>query len=443
MKWRISLIIFLSLSVPRILMPFEPSLECHADSLNMRLISNLIYDSTGVYAEGIAVDGTLAYIADWSGLVILSIEDPSSPSLIGTCDLERGAYDVEVSYPYAYVPALLMGLQVISVLDAENPRIVGGFGDFDRSEDVLVIGDKLFLPVYGEGLYILSLENPESPAEISLYEPATRDLAQSVTVYDNFAFLSIDYQGGEGAVEIADISDLSNPTFVSAISSVRTPWDIGVIAPHAFVADEGGLRVLSILDIYNPIEVCYYEPGWECHDLEMVGNLAFLAAYSGGVRVLSVADPENPVEVGFYDTPGQALDISVSNELVYVADQFGGLTILEYYGPTSITGFDDAGSSVPKNYSLQQNYPNPFNPSTTIAFNVPGTSVLKHHVSLTVYDIRGKRRKVLLDSLLGPGTHEVLWDGRDDQGAHVPSGAYLYILRAGDITLTRKMTALK
>lgn len=96
---------------------------------------------------------------------------------------------------------------------------------------------------------------------------------------------------------------------------------------------------------------------------------------------------------------------------------------------------------IPKAFFLSQNYPNPFNPSTSISFNVPGTT--DQRVSLIVYDVRGKRTKTLIDSSFEPGTHMVSWNGRDDDGEPVPSGIYLYVLRAGDQTLTRKMTALK
>jgi hypothetical protein len=100
-------------------------------------------------------------------------------------------------------------------------------------------------------------------------------------------------------------------------------------------------------------------------------------------------------------------------------------------------------SHLPKAIALSQNYPNPFNPSTTIAFDITGPSGYKQAVSLIVYDIRGRRVKILVDSKLEPGSHVIHWDGRNDGGGSVSSGIYLYTLRTGGEAYTRKMSVLK
>ncbi len=123
--------------------------------------------------------------------------------------------------------------------------------------------------------------------------------------------------------------------------------------------------------------------------------------------------------------------------------------ILEWTGSVVAgeTDRDGAGlavqSSIPKALALSQNYPNPFNPSTTIAFDIPGTQGEGQHVEVTVYDIRGRRVTTLIGEDLEPGSYRLYWDGRDDRGERVSSGIYLYILRAGDRTFTRKMTVIK
>jgi hypothetical protein len=102
----------------------------------------------------------------------------------------------------------------------------------------------------------------------------------------------------------------------------------------------------------------------------------------------------------------------------------------------------DAGGGIPKAFALGQNYPNPFNPSTTIAFDLPVMGS-NQSVNLTIYDLRGRCVRILIDSELEPGNHKIHWNGRDDRGQSVASGIYLYRLKAGDETFTRKMTVLK
>lgn len=117
-----------------------------------------------------------------------------------------------------------------------------------------------------------------------------------------------------------------------------------------------------------------------------------------------------------------------------------------YGGIDSIqVGIGDHGDEggIPRSLSLSQNYPNPFNPSTTIAFDIPGMSGVKQSVSLTIYDLRGRRVRSLLDSTIEPGIHQVHWNGLNDRGERVSSGIYLYTLRAADKTITRKMMVLK
>ena len=85
----------------------------------------------------------------------------------------------------------------------------------------------------------------------------------------------------------------------------------------------------------------------------------------------------------------------------------------------------DQIAAMPSTCTMAQNYPNPFNPSTTISFNIPGSSDIKQHVKLLIYDVRGKLVNTQLDSQLEPGTHHIVWDGIDSQGQHVSSGVYL------------------
>jgi hypothetical protein len=83
--------------------------------------------------------------------------------------------------------------------------------------------------------------------------------------------------------------------------------------------------------------------------------------------------------------------------------------------------------------------PNPFNPSTTISFALPHDG----HVELTVYDLAGRRIKVLVSAHVRAGEHETQWHGRDEAGKQVASGVYLYQLRAGEFVETRRMVLVK
>jgi hypothetical protein len=59
-------------------------------------------------------------------------------------------------------------------------------------------------------------------------------------------------------------------------------------------------------------------------------------------------------------------------------------------------------------------------------------------VQLKVFDILGRERAVLVNARLMPGNHEVLFDA-----SALPSGVYLYRLKAGGVSLTKKLLVQK
>jgi hypothetical protein len=112
-------------------------------------------------------------------------------------------------------------------------------------------------------------------------------------------------------------------------------------------------------------------------------------------------------------------------------------------GNVGVTLDEPSVSVIPKRLSLLQNYPNPFNPTTTIPFHVPGEGEKLPHVILTVYDVRGRSVRNLLDRELHPGVYEVVWDGKDRSGREVPSGIYLCTLSSDRARCSSKLVLLK
>lgn len=93
-------------------------------------------------------------------------------------------------------------------------------------------------------------------------------------------------------------------------------------------------------------------------------------------------------------------------------------------------------------FELFQNYPNPFNSRTEIKYSLPQDKS-SYHVTLKIYDIRGRLVNNLVDQNQTDGTYTVSWDGEDMIGNSVSSGVYFYILQVGDFKVTRKMLLLE
>ncbi len=93
------------------------------------------------------------------------------------------------------------------------------------------------------------------------------------------------------------------------------------------------------------------------------------------------------------------------------------------------TGVGDVVASA--RFTLRPNYPNPFRPTTTIRFSLRSPRL----VTLDVYNVAGRHIATLVNEPLEEGEHLVPWDANG-----LASGVYLYTLRAGSETATRKMT---
>ena len=95
--------------------------------------------------------------------------------------------------------------------------------------------------------------------------------------------------------------------------------------------------------------------------------------------------------------------------------------------------------TMPRPFALRLAYPNPFNPKTTLGFTLPRTS----HVSLEIFDVRGRLVRNLVDDDFEAGLHEVPWNGLDNGGRVVSAGVYFTRMQTGEFQQTGKMTLVR
>jgi len=114
--------------------------------------------------------------------------------------------------------------------------------------------------------------------------------------------------------------------------------------------------------------------------------------------------------------------------------------------PIVVTVGDRAGNERTERFSADmtmipglllvgQNAPNPFNPATTITFTVTSDS----RVTVTVFDLLGRKVRELADGYFTAGSHSLVWSARDDGGRMVSSGVYIYRVSTGTKSVARKM----
>ncbi len=80
---------------------------------------------------------------------------------------------------------------------------------------------------------------------------------------------------------------------------------------------------------------------------------------------------------------------------------------------------DDQNNPV-KNFFVAQNFPNPFNATTLIRYQLP----IAGKMTMKIFNSQGKFIRLLENQEVSAGTHEIIWDSRDQNGAKVASGMY-------------------
>lgn len=143
--------------------------------------------------------------------------------------------------------------------------------------------------------------------------------------------------------------------------------------------------------------------------------------------------PENWQEFVFQVSPDEqaryiAIQCVSQNASVFCVDNF------------MMSSVDNSDPQLgPPLCELSGNYPNPFNPETTISYSLKEASP----VIIDIYNNRGQLIKNLVNNSDGSGLHNVVWQGRDNNGNLVSSGVYYYKMTAGKYSSTRKMLMLK
>ncbi|MFC1511882.1 choice-of-anchor D domain-containing protein [Candidatus Latescibacterota bacterium] len=244
-----------------------------------------------------------------------------------------------------------------------------------------------------------------------------------------------------------ELSDTSDATFTIEGTSPVTVTGIKIkplegAAKGAAVATENQYQVLVDLTVTGTVQdmriVAYVESGETSYAVE-----EWYGSYDADL------------DIDIDEMTGTVFDVPVGT--VIIPPPVGTLTAgvsMIIVGESSYTGSDIAyedeevvlpeepittAEALPTEFSVTGFYPNPFNPLTTIGYSVPEDC----RVTLTVYDITGRRVAVLVDRLVTAGTYSVVWDARDETGARLSSGLYLYNLTAGSFRAQGKVILLK
>ncbi len=233
--------------------------------------------------------------------------------------------------------------------------------------------------------------------------------------------------------------DLKYARWNGASWEIETVDSDGSVGWYTSLAlDSSGNPHISYWDLSNyDLKFATTRPDGDIEDVELTASSAADGVLLGwtvsgdvpaGVRVLRGVD--DPVAVSG-SLPGETvrwLDryVEPGEDYVYWLESTDSDGRTERYGPTEAVVVPERTQRL----VLDEPYPNPANSSVNFAFTLPEAQ----SVSLSVYDLSGRRVAVLTEGELPAGRHAVAWDCSEEA-----SGVYLLRLETRDESLSRRV----
>ena len=196
--------------------------------------------------------------------------------------------------------------------------------------DVFVAGDSIWCS-FNDGLRLIDISDISNPEFLSKVYTPFYTLKQGQIMGSNDILIEGDYAyiGDHEGVRIVNINNMEL-IFTYSLTRAHTLYLSGTLL---YVADGTGLWVL---DVSNPAvthSVGFYEKAGAV-GLDIVGNYAYVSDTGGtGLTILDISTPESPTFVSDYTTPGYGNEVIVANGCAFIADHANGLEIVDVSNP--------------------------------------------------------------------------------------------------------------
>ena len=274
-----------------------------------------------------------------NGTAFIDITIPNQPVIIGKLPTQKFASiwrDIKVFGNHAYIvsEADNHGMQVFDLTHLRDTTTYTVFSadshydGFGNAHNIAINEDSGYAyavgtQTYNEGAHFIDISNPENPTSAGGYDEKGYSHDAMIVTYNG---PDLDYKGkeiyfgsNEDEVVIVDVTDKSNPTFISSIqySSTQYTHQGWLTEDHKYflVGDEldevkNGINARTIIldfsDLDVPvIHVEYSSPNAVVdHNGYVVGDLFYLASYTGGLRILDLKniDSKEVTEKYYFDT---------------------------------------------------------------------------------------------------------------------------------------------
>jgi hypothetical protein len=295
---------------------------------------NPFSESIDLFAE----DGRV-YIADTrDGLHILDVQSASGPTLLGTYTTAN-IRSIAVAGDRAYLAMSEAGIQIIDIQDPAHPTLLGSYDSPTTTYSATQVrteGGRVYVAATYDGFTGVQVFDMNDPANPTLL--GSLNGVQGVgTLQALDGWVSV---LSASAWQLIDWRVAATPTPHGRYPIMAYPADIQIEAGRAYIASEygGGLQILDISDPNSLMQLGSYDSIYAT-SLEVRDNLAYVTdpVTNGGLRIIDVSNITNPVQIGRYNNTTRYLDVQLVGDLAYVAADGAGLLLIDISNPSNPT----------------------------------------------------------------------------------------------------------
>ena len=236
---------------------------------------------------GMTIKDDLLYMVESdSSFSILDIGDMVNVEYVGHLGLNSVPNGIAVDQGIGVVTFGDCSVSVLDLADPDNMSVAATMGRPGTIKRVLKSNNLLFTLVNEIGLLISDCYTPEHPQELSCIPSQS---CREIAVSDSFIYIPIIE---EGVVYIYDISDPSNPQFISTFNpELHFLYSVAIVDNALYIGGYNGLKVYDISDPGSPRFIsCLFNSS--SYDLQIAGSL--LACR--GINLVYFFNIQNPLE---------------------------------------------------------------------------------------------------------------------------------------------------
>jgi hypothetical protein len=257
-----------------------------------------------------------------------------------------GEVDLQGNTLFAGFSALLT---IIDVSDPTQPVKLSDFQVTKYIYDIEVQGSIVYLMDVDGGIWVVDVSDLYDPILDTQLPAIGNQEGSGITWHESYLYLCTDDHG----MIIYDASDPSNPVQVGHLATASRVTDIAVVGNSAYMtAFSDGLFVLDVTDKSNPVEVGHYDGmEWIAYSIDVARDHAYVTSIfdNDGLWIFDVSDPANPEQIGFKYVDFYPSDVVVAGDYAYVVNisssnqELAVIDVSDPTIPTRVGGLSSAG----------------------------------------------------------------------------------------------------